>query len=349
MTVLRPAYRIVIGDHVVDTTAEPKASTALELVVRLDMDTPADGFTLLQGQVGGLRAQPGDDASIELGYADEQNGLERVITGLVVAVDPDLELKRIVGHSSSDKLLRTYVDRTFEDGTAGDIVRTLANEAGLDVERIEDGPALPAYVVDGRRAAARHVRDLAYLAGFDTYVTPEGALVFESFSGNRTVHVLKYGEHVLSAALHRTRPSWATVTTWGEGPGGSGGDESWSWLTKDFSGQRGSSGASSPTFVVERSALRTATAAASAADTIAETFTELALRGRVRIQGRPQLHVGDLVRLERFPATAGVDELDGNYQVRGVRHRIDKTGGFVTDVDFRSLAGAAATALGGTS
>jgi hypothetical protein len=342
--VLRPAYRIVIADHVVDTTAEPKASTTLELVVRLDMDTPADGFTICQGQVGGLRAVPGDDASIELGYADDQAGLQRVVTGLVVAVDPDLETKRIVGHSTADALLRTYVDKTFEDGTAGDVVRSLANDAGLDVERVEDGPALPAYVVDGRRNAARHIRDLAYLAGFDTYVTAEGGLVFEAFAGNRTVHVLKYGEHVLAAELHRTRPAAATVATWGDGAGG---DESWAWLTKEP--LSGSAGSGSPTLVVERPALRTATAAAAAATSIAETLTELALRGRVRIQGRPQLQIGDLVRLERFPEAAGVDEIDGNYQIRGVRHRIDKVGGFLTDVDFRSLAGPAAAALGGAA
>jgi hypothetical protein len=36
--------------------------------------------------------------------------------------------------------------------------------------------------------------------------------------------------------------------------------------------------------------------------------------------------------------------LDGNYQVRGVEHRITKAEGFVTDVDLRSLTGAAAQA-----
>ena len=49
---------------------------------------------------------------------------------------------------------------------------------------------------------------------------------------------------------------------------------------------------------------------------------------------------------KRFPGIAGVDEIDGTYQVRGVRHRLTKTGGLLTDLWFRSLAGAAAVAVG---
>lgn len=338
---LRPAYRIVIGDHVVDTTQEARASTAVELTVRLDLDAPADGFTLRQGQVGGLRPQPGDDAAISLGYADDPAGLVRVLTGLVVAVEPGLETKRITGHSTADKLLRTFVDKTFEDTTAGEVVRALGTEAGIDLDSVEDGPPLPAYVVDGRRPVARHLRDLAYLAGFDTYVTAAGGLVFEGFTGSRPVHKLKYGEHVLAAELFRARPRAGTVQVWGDSPGSSRGDESWAWLTKDFGARRGSAGTATPTLLVERAAVRTGKLAASVATSVAETLTEQALHGRVRIQGRPQLALGDVVRLEGFPERAGVDELDGNYQVRGVRHHLTKTTGLITDIEFRSLVGVA--------
>jgi phage protein D len=347
MSLLRPAYRITIGDHVMDTTAEARASTVVEVVVRLDMDTPADEVTVIQGQVGGLRAVPGDDVSIELGYTDDDTGLVRVLTGTVVAVEPDLRTVRILGHSRVDALLRTRVDRTFEDTTAGDVVRTLAGEAGVDVARAEDGPDIEAYVVDGRRSASRHVRDLAALAGFDTYSTPDGGLVFEPLTGNRTVHVLRYGEHVLEAELQRARPVAGTVLVFGESPGASRGDESWAWLTKDFTAHRGSAGSTQPTLLLERPALRTAQAAATAATAAADVLAASALRGRVRIQGRAQVALGDLVRLERFPERAGVDEMDGNYQVRGVVHRLSKSEGFLTDLDLRSLVGAAATAATG--
>lgn len=341
---LRPAYRVTIGDHVVDTTVEPRASTIVEIVVRLDMGTPADEVVLVQGQVGGLRAQPGDTLTVDLGYADDDTGTVRVLTGTVVAVQPDLRTVRIVGHSRGDALLRTRLDRTFEDTTSGDVVRALADAAGVDVARAEDGPAIHAYVVDGRRDAARHVRDLAALAGFDTYLTPEGDLVFEALSGSRTVHVLEHGEHVLEAELDRARPVAGTVVVVGESPGAARGDESWAWLTKSFAQHQGSAGTTAPTLLLERASVRTAQAASTAATAAADAVAAAALRGRVRIQGRPQVRLGDLVRLERFPETAGVDALDGTYQVRGVEHRVAKTDGFVTDVVLQSLVGAAAAA-----
>lgn len=342
---LRPAYRVRVGDHVVDTTAEPRASTVVEIVVRLDLATPADEVVLVQGQVGGLRAAPGDELSVDLGYADDDTGTVRVLTGTVVAVEPDLRTVRIVGHSRAEALLRTRVDRTFEDTTSGDVVRALAAEAGVDVARAEDGPALEAYVVDGRRDAARHIRDLAVLAGFDTYLTPAGELVFEGLAGGRTVHELRYGEHVLEAELRRVRPAAATVRVFGEGPGGSRGDESWAWLTKSVT--PGEAGSGAPTLVLERGGVRTAAAATTAARAAADAFAAAARTGRVLLQGRPQVVLGDLVRLEGFPERADVRDLDGNYQVTGVVHRLDKTAGFTTDVAFRSLVGAAATAAGG--
>lgn len=342
---LRPGYRITIGDNVVDTTAEPKASTLVELTVRLDLDTPVDAATLVQGQVGGLRAEPGDDLAVELGYSDSEDGLIRVLTGTVVTVEPGIRTERVVGHSRADVLLRTFVDQTFEDMTAGDIVRELAGQAGLDVDRIEDGLSLPAYVVDGRRNALRHVRDLARLCGFDTYLTPEGALVFEAFTGSRDVHRVKYGEHVLLAEQWHARPAAGTVHVYGESPGSSRGDESWAWPTKDFEPRRGSAGTGTPTLLVERPALRSSQAAQTHAQGVADALQAASLRVRLRLQGRPQVKLGDLMRLERFPAKAAVDRLDGNYQVRGVQHRITKRDGLLTDVTLRGLAGAAAAAV----
>jgi hypothetical protein len=76
-------------------------------------------------------------------------------------------------------------------------------------------------------------------------------------------------------------------------------------------------------------------------------LTEQALTGRVRIAGRPQVELGDLVKLQGLPDVAGVAGIDGTYQVRGVRHRLSKAGGFVTDISWRSTAGAAGAA-GGT-
>src|SRR5258708_17443086 len=77
---LKPAYKLTIGGNVVDTTDEPKASTVVDLAVYLDLDTPADAVQLTLGSVGFLKPKQDDDATIELGYADN-GGFTPVMKG----------------------------------------------------------------------------------------------------------------------------------------------------------------------------------------------------------------------------------------------------------------------------
>ena len=67
---LTPAYKLTIGSKSVDSVHHADGSTLVELAVMLDMDTPADSFTLVLGEVGSLKPARNNAATIELGYAD---------------------------------------------------------------------------------------------------------------------------------------------------------------------------------------------------------------------------------------------------------------------------------------
>src|SRR6266849_5745748 len=166
---LTPAYKLTIGKKVIDTTDKPQASTVVDLKVALDMDTPADSLIVLLGRVGKLKPQRDDAATLELGYADN-GGLTQVVTGTVADLGPTLINTRVVAYTSAASLLRTFVDQTYENKTAAEIVRDLADQASVDVARTDDGITFPAYVVDGRSSVYYHMRDLAGLCGFDLYV-----------------------------------------------------------------------------------------------------------------------------------------------------------------------------------
>lgn len=208
-----PAYKLTIGGKVVDTTDEPKASTVVDLAVTLDMDTPADSVTLVLGNADGLKPERDDEATVELGYADNGD-LVQVMAGTVVTVEPNLTTTRLVGHSAAAMLLRTFVEQTYESKTAGDVVRDLAGLsataqaglAGVDVATAEAGITFPAYVVDGRRSVYQHMRDLAELSGFDLYINAGGELVFKKFISGETVHVLEYAKHIVELDVLRTPP-----------------------------------------------------------------------------------------------------------------------------------------------
>lgn len=329
---ITPAYKLTIGDKVVDTTDEPQASTAVDLAVALDMNAPADSFNLVLGQVNGLKPERDDDATIELGYADN-GGLTKVMKGTVVIVESELTTKRVMGHSAAQALLGTFVDKTYESKTAGQIVRDLAGQAEVDVANAEDGINFPAYVVDGRRSVYQHIRDLAGLCGFDLYVNSEGELVFEKFISGNTIHVFEYAKHIIELDVQRIPLHAGQVEAWGESPGGGQSQEAWAWLTKDFNGSKGTAGTGNPKLLLERPVLRTATAASTAAEARFTTIQRRNIRGRLVILGRPEVKLGDAIRLRDVPE----NDLNDTYQVRGVIHRITKVGGFTTTVEFRSI------------
>ncbi len=317
---------------VVDTTDEPKASTLVDLTVVLDMDTPADRFTLVMGQVGSFRVQKDAEVTIELGYADDGE-LTQVMKGTVVAAEPGLTTARVVGHSAAERLLHTFVEQTYESKTAGAIVRDLADKAGVEVGTVQDGITFPAYVIDGRRSVYHHMRDLADLCGFDLYINADGELVFEKFVGGKTVHVLEFAKHIVELDVQHTSPRAGQVEAWGESPTGSQGEDAWAWLTKDFSGTKGTDGSGDPVLLLERPALRTAAAARTAARAAHTAIQRRTLRGRLLTTGRPQVKLGDAIRLQEMPD----DSLNTSFQVRGVTHRITKRGGFTTTVGFRAI------------
>jgi phage protein D len=328
---LTPAYKLTIGGRIVDTTDEPKASTVLDLNVALDLDTPADSFTLVFGNVGSFRPARDDETKIELGYADN-GGFTQVMSAKVITVEPNLTITRVTGFSGADALLRTFVEQTYENKTAGAIVRDLAGKAGLDVASAEDGIDFPAYVVDGRRSAYLHMSDLADLCGFDLYVNAGGELVFEKFRNGNTVHVFEYGKHIISLDVQRTPPLAGLVEVWGESAAGSRGEDSWAWLTTDFSGSKGSAG-SGALLLRERPALRTKEAARTAAQAALTKVKRRTLRGQLTTIGRPEVKLGDAIRLRGIAE----DSLNTFFQVRGVAHRITKAGGFTTAVGFRAI------------
>lgn len=327
-----PAYKLTLGRKVVDTTDEPQASTAVELLVSLDMETPADGFTLVLGNVGTFRPAREDEAVIELGYLEDDE-LVKVMTGKILTVQPNLTTTRIVGTSGAASLLQTFVEQTFENKTAGAIVRELADGAGVQVTTAEDGVRFPAYVVDGRSSAFHHMLDLAALSGFDLYLDPDGKLVFERFAAGKTVHVYEHAKHVVELDVLRTPPRAGRVEAWGESPTDRHGEESWGWLTPDFSGSKGEAGETGALLLLERPALRTREASRAAARAAHAEIERRRLRGRLVGTGRPAVKLGDAIRLRGVPD----DSLNANFQVRSVTHRITKAAGFTTTVGFRAL------------
>jgi phage protein D len=326
---LTPSYKVTLGEAVIDSAEKPRASTVIALNVELDIDAPADACTMILGGLPDATPALGDDVKVELGYLDGET--ELVLTGTVTDARRTLTTTRVVAHGHASALLRAFVDETYESKKSGAIVRDLADRAGVEVATAQDGNEYAAYVVDGRRNVHTHMRDLAALSGFDVYLNSEGKLVFEKYVGGRIVHVYEHAKQVIEARVAEREPAVASVEAWGESSGKQGGQR-WAWLTKDFGPSTGKAGSGSPKLLLERPALRASQAAKTSAETLLTATRRRAIGGHVEGPGRPEVKLGDGVRLKTMPAAA----LDGTFQVRRVVHRVDRRRGFVTVTHFRS-------------
>jgi len=325
----KPAYKLTLGSTAIDSAADPARSTAVALDVSLDLDMPADQAVVRLGRVDGPKPVAGDDVIVELGYADDS--LARVFTGTVADVLPDVTTTRVIGLNSVSELLALRVEQTYQNKTAGQIVRDLAGQAGVPVEAVEDGVHFLAYVADGGWNAYQHIRALADKSGFDVYITPEGKLMFRKFAGAVTVHVFKYGKHIIELAVQAAPAGAEQVQVFGESPADAQGDAAFAWLAKSFN--PGTAGAGAPRLLIEDPSLRTRAAADTAAQAAARRLTQRTLVGWLRALGRPQVKLGDAIRITGAPD----DRMNATFQVRSVHHRLTKRAGFTTEITFWSL------------
>jgi phage protein D len=326
---LTPAVRLVAGQTVADSR-DALGSTLTGLEVALSLDAAADSVTARLAGVERNLPQPGDAVTVRLGYTGDD--LTGVFTGTVARAEIEPQSIRLIAHGAAASLLAATVDRTYTSVTAADIVRDLARQAGVTVTRTEPGGTFPAYVVDGRRSALHHAHDVAGLCGLQLYLDPDGGLVLERFTTGRTVHLYQYGQHLTRLDPWRRPAAADSVRAYGESPGTANGDQSWSWLVANFGASAGTAGSTAgPGLLLERAALRTADLARLAAQAELRRVQARAAGARITGVGRPEVALGDAVRL------AGAGDADGAYQVRAVRHRLSRGHGFTTSAELWSI------------
>ena len=85
-----------------------------------------------------------------------------------------------------------------------------------------------------------------------------------------------------------------------------------------------------PELLVEERAVRSQSAAQTAADAASKRAKSLEVTGRLVVPGSPEVVPGAAVEFKKAPDAS----LNGVRTVRTVRHRFAKSGGFVTTIDF---------------
>jgi hypothetical protein len=283
--------------------------------------------------VRGTAVKHGDPVVIELANGDRS---ATVMTATVAAVQSTFECTRIVARTALHTLATTRVNRTYQNQSVKQILSDLAQQAGVDAGEIERGSTYPYLLVHESKSVLSGACELARREGLDLYVDADNHLTAKEFSKSSADHTLYYGIDLLHLAVLSRPPVPAHVTVVGESPSSNQGSTSWPWIAKDASVVKGEAGSGEALLALRDGAVRNKDAADLWAKRKLGASKDAASRGRCRLLGNPAVKLGDAIEIKEAPKP----ELNGLFKVTCVRHVLDKTAGFITDLDFSGQGGA---------
>jgi prophage tail gpP-like protein len=319
---LHPKYEIEIGQ----ASFEPGTSNENNsLSVSKSMNFPSDIFEgTFRNDGRAATVKSGDTLKLSLGYED---GMSEVFQGHVQSLNLRMFDMGITAYSATFKLSRLRKDKFYEQRTAGQIVKDLADIAQVEVQDLEEGVKFPYYAIDSNKSLYEHIKELALVCGFDSYCDSKNKLVFKKYNP-KTKHTVEYGKSLISLALEETPSRYQGVKVIGESPSSESGSETSHWLKKE---QIQSSAGSQefPMIIINRAVKDEETAKRIAEESLNTIKSQLVVV--MDLVGSPEVMLGDAVIIERFPNKT----LNGEYKVRTVQHYFSKKNGFVSTLRCR--------------
>lgn len=330
MTLARPFAVVTLNGQ---RLTSPEGAVA-RLRVRLGLGPAHDEVQCFCWPSSKLKgAATGGTLTVALGSAgDEADVFSGEVSGVCRAPDG----VALEGLAATIVLSRTYLVQSFLDLSIADIVRQIADAAGVTVDDASGDTVLSSYAVDDRRSAWAHINELAQLAGAHVVATEGGALKFvapaapagglgvASAIGSAAALLLggsstrlRFGANVLGwRATTRQAPEPATVAAYGSGS--ESGSDKWHWIRRDQDPV-----GSGPARVV--APLGTRDAASALADVLARRAQRAARRTTVTVVGDPSLRPGQVTQVSDLPGGAG-----GDLRIVAVEHTLDGDGGFLS-------------------
>jgi len=300
---------------------------------------------LIGGRAVDVAAVLGDEIKVELGTVE--SGLLTVFSGEVTDLWSGSEVQVIEASDGLLKLARLDVESAFEEVNVDFIVKELLNEVDIPSGQIEKGPKLASYVIRRGPRAFHHIKRLAELCGADFFTDGEGKAHFVTSVQSGTSHDFKYGESIIELKLHQMPDIHDAIQVWGDGAASSQGADKYYWLPCELDSVAGEAalvnGSLQSNLSGERTrqykngAIRSGEAATIAADGYINRLVNRRVRGSMLVFSAPSVMPADMVNIQSLPdghLLRSVLSVEEGMRVRSVSHRLDKTHGFVTRMEF---------------
>lgn len=311
MTLLRPAYSLIAG-------SQQWTCQLIEIELALVPGPGIEELTVTLPATAPFAAKPGDPVSLEL---DGGEGSAAVFTGQITAVRRGLRTITVMAHGALGQLARYHPATTFENARAGTVIRSLADDAGLDTADIADGVSLPFYAADPSRNANEHASRLAAWSGAMLMPTAAGKVSAAIIDASQATVALRYGRELIGFEADTEAPGNAITVVGESGAGDSSAPEALRLSTDVFAGNR-PEGPSLGTAWNWEPALRTASAAATAGAALRRGQAATQHTARLDAFLLPHLRPGVVVEIQDLPDGFA----KGPYWIEQVRHRIDRRG-----------------------
>ncbi|HEX5414785.1 MAG TPA: hypothetical protein VFZ25_03905 [Chloroflexota bacterium] len=340
-SLLSPGYSLTLGSQ-----------RWTEQLMRIELSLAAapslDALAVRLPAAAPLSANVGDPAALTLNSGETE---QAVFAGTIAAVQRRFDGIDVTALNAGGDLAQYRPAVTYEQVTAGSVVRYLCGDAGADVGEVADGVSLLYYVADPSRTALDHIARVCGWSGAMARVSAENRLETIVVDATQAEVALKYGREIHALENRKLASPIRSFTVTGEsGVGDTSSPDAFRPAVDFFAGNR-PDGPNRQARWRSEPALRTSAAAATASAAHQRAYTSRRERGRFTAFLQPGLRPGTIVEVQSLPDGLPSEPL----LVYRVQHTFGPRGA-VTRADFSkggdsfdpsSLLGSLLGAVGG--
>ena len=290
-SLLTPGYTLTLGSQ-----------QWTKQIIRIDVSLAAapglDSLAALLPAAAPLKADLGDPAALTLNNGETE---KPVFTGTIAAIQRSLDGIHLTAFDAGGDLAQFRPATTYEQVTAGSVVRYLCGDAGVDVGNVSDGVSLVYYVADPSRSALDHVARVCGWSGAMARVSADNQLESIVVNATQADLALKFGREI-HAIENRRLPSRVTsFTVAGEsGVGDTSSSDALRPAIDFFAGHRPDGPALKARWRSEP-ALRTAAAGGTAGAALQRAYKSSRERGELTAFLQPALRPGTIIEVQSLP------------------------------------------------
>jgi hypothetical protein len=287
-----------------------------------------------------VQSAAGDPVELKLNNGETE---ARILKGTIDGVRRWQTGIEVTAIDAGGLLARYRPATTYEQVTAGSLIRALASDVGAGTGTLESGDELSFYVADPSRTAWEHAARVAGWLGALVTVSDSNKIESKVVETNTADFALRYGREILTVEKAARAVAFESFTVAGESGAGSTSSPKARIPVTDFHGGQRPEGPGAGSLWDWQPALRTPAAAAKAGSARQRAYGASRDAGRLTAFLQPQARPGMVMEMQE--ATDGLPA--GPVWIQRVRHTVTD-GRAVTTIWFAGSGGAAGGGLLGS-